>query len=72
MFTWQLAESQFDKFDKWKESLDPPLGTYDGANGGRFSYIITHTSLGSCFSVRDNMAKDKANAELDVTDYKDW
>lgn len=65
---WYLAENQRTKFEEWKRNLDPPLGTYSGASGGRFSYIVTPTSLGYCYSVRDNMSKD----EVDLTDFSDW
>ena len=68
MFTWHLAENQVAKFEEWQKNLDPPMDAYCGAIGGRFSYIITHTGLGTCYSVRDNMS----NSELNVTDYNDW
>lgn len=69
---WHLTDEQKAKVEVWMENLDTPLGTYDGASGGRFSYIETPTSLGVCHHIRDNMAKDKANAELDLTDTSDW
>lgn len=69
---WYLAENQRAKFEEWQKNLNPPLDAYSGASGGRFSYIVTPTSLGYAYSVRDNMAKDKSNAEINVTDYSDW
>lgn len=70
--SWSIPENQREKFNEWKKNLNPPLGTYDGASGGRFSYIETPTSLGMCYSVRDNMAEDKSNNEINVTDFSDW
>lgn len=40
----------------------------EGCSGGRFSYIITPTSLGTAVSIRDEITKE----ELNVTDYNMW
>lgn len=61
-----LTEAQEKKLAEWIEANDP--NAYAGASGGRYSYILTPTSIGLCVSVRDNLKK----IEINLTDYSDW
>ncbi len=54
------------KLSEWFSSID--FNRYTGAIGGRFTYMMTPTSIGTVFKVRDNLTLD----EIDVTNYKDW
>jgi hypothetical protein len=60
-----IDPKQQEKYDKWMQSKD--LNSYTGAIGGRFTYLMTPTSLGTIYKIRDNLDK----TELDVTEY-DW
>lgn len=42
-------------------------GHYAGAIGGRFSWIITGTSIGICIAM-----KCSCDEKIDVTDFSDW
>jgi hypothetical protein len=54
-----------EKLQTWFGSKEPK---YCGAIGGRFTYMMTPTSLGTVCKVRDNLDGD----EIDVTDYDMW
>lgn len=66
MFT--LNEEQITKIDDWTKTLNPPIGAYCGAIGGRFTYQFTPTSLGTVVKVIDNLSKEF----LDLSDYDQW
>ena len=63
MFT--LSEKELKKANDWINSK--PI-RYEGACGGRFSYIFTPNSIGITIIIRDNLMKD----ELNITDYDEW
>lgn len=60
-----LDESQVKSLNAWMtEKNREEVGTI----GGRFTWEITHTSLGVVIVVKDNLIKD----QIDLTDYFSW
>lgn len=62
---FELDKDQSKKISKWIKHFDK---VYEGAIGGRFTYMFTPTSLGIVIKVQDGVTRDI----LDVTDYDTW
>ena len=60
--TFTLTQEQLKAADKWQESQPKIDG---GAIGGRWTYVITPTSIGLIVTLIDNATQ----AEIDLTEY---
>lgn len=60
-----LTEAQYLKYREWMDSR--PVKA-EGATGGRITYQITPTTLGTVIKVIDNCTQDS----LDLTEYEHW
>ena len=60
--TFTLTQEQLEAADKWQESQRQ---IYNGVIGGRWTYVITPTSIGLIVKLIDNVTK----AEIDLTKY---
>lgn len=63
---FELDASDLKRLEAWMKKKD--TSTYFGANGGRFSYHFTPTTLGLVLRVTDNLD----GSEIDLTDYESW
>ena len=59
-----MDEDQRKMLDKWNEEHDCKLKEYSGAIGGRLTYSVTPTSLGTVLIVSCCCGE-----EIDLTDY---
>ena len=62
-----LDDKESSKISEWIKERRKD-GRPEGCIGGRFTYKITHTTLGTVVIVVDNITKE----ELDISNYEDW
>lgn len=62
-----LTDKQLEAAEAWIQKHSEEHDMYCGAIGGRWSYVITPTGLGTILVVQC-----ACGAEEDVTDYDDW
>jgi hypothetical protein len=66
--TWAVPEGQEERALRWFNHHQNVHGWYSGAIGGRFTYKLTPTSIGTVVSV----ACGACSEVLDLTDYGAW
>jgi hypothetical protein len=62
---FRLSDAQQKRFDAWVKEL-PAAPT--GAAGGRLTYMITPTGLGTIYEVKDVVTL----RSIDLTEYDEW
>ena len=65
---FKLSDKEAKAAEKFIKKQMKKKTTYDGAIGGRFSYVFTIMSIGTAIEVVDNALDEKKN----VTDMDSW